>query len=37
MVKCNRCNSDKIVKNGKVRDGIPRYKCKDLRLQFCRR
>ena len=33
MVKCKKCKSENIVKNGKVR-GKQRYLCKDCRYNF---
>ena len=33
MVKCKKCKSENIVKNGKVRDK-QRYLCKDCRYNF---
>lgn len=33
MVKCKKCQSENIVKNGKVR-GKQRYLCKDCRYNF---
>jgi transposase-like protein len=34
MIKCKRCFGEIIVKNGKVRDNVQRYKCKDCRCNF---
>jgi transposase-like protein len=33
-MKCPRCNSEKIVKNGSIHNGKKKYMCKDCGRQF---
>ena len=33
-MKCTRCQSEKIIKNGSIHNGKQKYECKDCRKQF---
>ena len=34
MLKCSRCASEKVVKNGHIHNGKQRYLCRDCGRQF---
>jgi transposase-like protein len=33
-MRCPRCEQQEIIKNGKIHNGKPRYKCKNCGRQF---
>ncbi|MBF0224172.1 MAG: IS1 family transposase [Desulfobacterales bacterium] len=34
MIKCPRCNSENIIKNGSIHNGKPKFMCRDCKRQF---
>ena|SRR5438105_10509736 len=34
MASCPRCGSNKVIKNGRIHNGKPKFACKDCKRQF---